>query len=395
VVEARPGTLDPSAWPDDPFTYVDVAAIDNKRKAITGARTLKGAQAPSRARRLIRAGDVLVSTVRPQLNAVALVPAPLDGEVASTGICVLRATPRVLPEYLYFFVRSRLFVDALCRLSSGALYPAVHDAQVLAQKLPLPDLATQRRLVDMLTSAQGAARLRRELREKALRLDAAVFLEVFGDPVANPQGLPEVALGELLAAGPQNGLYKPQSAYGSGTPIVRIDAFHDGQFRDLAQLRRLRLDADELRRYALAPGDILLNRVNSPEHVGKSAYVPALAESTVFESNMMRLVADPARTHARYLFAALQTHRTRQHFRTHAKRAINQASLNQQDLKSVPVLLPPLAKQLTFARYADASAAVVAKQLKLQKLAEDTLESMLARVFDPSPSEALSDVHHI
>jgi type I restriction enzyme S subunit len=381
VVEAKTGTMNPAAWPNDPFTYVDVAAVDNKKKTIVGARTMMGAEAPSRARKLVRTGDVLVSTVRPNLNAVTLVPESLDGEVASTAFCVLRAASRVLPEYLYFFVRSGRFVRSVCKLATGALYPAVSDARILDQKLPLPDLKAQQRIVDVLQCAQSVIRLRREIREKTNQLVPALFFDMFGESRANPKGWPVVPLGNLLKLNPQNGLYKHKSAYGAGTPIVRIDSFRDGELRDPTLIKRLQLDDDEIRRFELAEGDIIVNRVNSPEHLGKSVLIPALAEPTVFESNMMRLVTDRERALPRYVFAALQTSRTQRHFQTHAKRAINQASLNQQDLKSLPVMLPPMEKQIGFSRYAEATAAAQATEALMLKGAEATLESLLARTF--------------
>ena len=81
---------DPRQDPASKFHYVDISGIDRTCKAIAEHRTLSGADAPSRARKAIRKGDVLVSTVRPNLNAVAMVPAYLDGHIASTGFCVIR-----------------------------------------------------------------------------------------------------------------------------------------------------------------------------------------------------------------------------------------------------------------------------------------------------------------
>ncbi|WP_431275976.1 restriction endonuclease subunit S [Variovorax ureilyticus] len=381
VVEAKTGTMNPSAWPDDPITYVDVTAIDNEVKAITAARTMRGAEAPGRARRLLRTGDVLVSTVRPNLNAVALVPDSLDGEVASTAFCVLRATPRVLPEYLYFFVQSASFTRSLERLAKGALYPAVSEQCVLDQTMPLPPLETQRRIVDMLLCAQRALRLRREIRERTLRLLPALYADSFGDSVANPKNWPVVPLETLLKTPPQNGLYKHKSAYGDGTPIVRIDSFREGDLCEPGSLKRLRLDENEARRYTLAGGDILVNRVNSAEHLGKSVMIRTLPEPTVFESNMMRLVVDPERAFAQYVFSALQTTRTRQHFQLNARRAVNQASLNQTDLRSVPIMLPPLEKQAPFARHADFTASARGIEAQMISSAEATLASLLARIF--------------
>ncbi|MEJ7688037.1 MAG: hypothetical protein WKG52_14200, partial [Variovorax sp.] len=88
-------------------------------------------------------------------------------------------------------------------------------------------------------------RLHGEALGKAAQLSPALFAKLFGDPVADLQRWPRVPLGELLVRGPQNGLYKHRSDYGSGTPILRIDAFYDGEVRDIASLKRLRLDAPE------------------------------------------------------------------------------------------------------------------------------------------------------
>jgi type I restriction enzyme, S subunit len=383
-VEPRTGTRNPSSEPAVLFTYVDVAAVDNETKSITGARQIMGAEAPSRARKLIRAGDVLVSTVRPNLNAVALVPAELDGEVASTGFCVLRPGAQVTSEYLYFHARSRRFVDSLSQLVAGALYPAVTDAQVLGQRLPVPDLAEQRRIVDLLTRAEGIVRLRREAQQKAAELIPAIFVEMFGDPAFNPKSWAVSALGELLRDGPTNGLYKHKSAYGTGTPILRIDAIYDGVVSNMQSLKRLRLDSDqEYRRFALTPGDIVINRVNSPEYLGKSALIPPLAEPTVFESNMMRFALDTSRVLPGFVIALLQHPTSRKHLLSHAKHAINQSSINQQDVKSLPIIVPPLALQARFDAQVQVVSSICTQQAVAQTKAQAAFDALLTQAFAP------------
>jgi hypothetical protein len=85
------------------ITYFDISCIDNRTKRLMAPQRIAVDAAPSRARQLVQADDVLVSTVRPNLNAVALVPAEFDGEIASTGFCVLRPQPKQLcPEYLFY-----------------------------------------------------------------------------------------------------------------------------------------------------------------------------------------------------------------------------------------------------------------------------------------------------
>ena len=80
--------------PDEYLSYIDIASVDQERKQVVGQQRVLGAEAPSRARQLVEQGDVLVSTVRPNLNAVAFVGSEHQGATASTGFSVLRASPK-------------------------------------------------------------------------------------------------------------------------------------------------------------------------------------------------------------------------------------------------------------------------------------------------------------
>jgi len=172
---------------------------------------------------------------------------------------------------------------------------------------------------------------------------------MFGDADSNPHGWPTRSLGSLIVVGPQNGLYKPASDYGGGTPILRIDAFYDGVVTKLATLKRLRVTDKELELFGLQAGDLVINRVNSLDYLGKSALIPALAEPTVFESNMMRFRVNLADIDPVYLIQFLQLGFIKRQILSRAKNAVNQSSINQQDVKSLTVLLPPLHLQQSFA----------------------------------------------
>lgn len=387
VVIKNTGTRNPLKQAESEFVYIDVASVDNQSKRITQAKQMVSSAAPSRARKVVRAGDVIVSTIRPNLNAVALVPHDLDGQIASTGFCVLRAEPHVvLPEYLFYFVRSKVFVDGLTRLIAGAMYPAVTDGQVLEQFIRLPSLQEQRRIVDFLSRAEGIVHLRRLAQAKTQAIIPALFLDMFGDPESNPKGWPVRMLGELLCNGPTNGLYKHQSAYGSGTPILRIDAFYDGKVKDLNSLKRVTLAGTvELNRYALAQGDIVINRVNSPQYLGKSAIIPELAEPTVYESNMMRFAVDADQVLPQFVIALLQQPLARRHFNSKAKHAINQSSINQQDVKSLLVIVPPLTAQVRFKEHCRSISDIIVQQHEALAKAEATFQALLARAFNGNP----------
>lgn len=131
------------------ITYIDIGSIDRESKRVESPQKLDGSAAPSRARQVVRAGDVLVSMTRPNLNAVAMVPPELDQEVASTGFDILR--PEIVdPKWLFALVRTHDFVTAMSELVQGALYPAVRPRDIRAFDLPLPPLNEQKRVTDKL-----------------------------------------------------------------------------------------------------------------------------------------------------------------------------------------------------------------------------------------------------
>jgi restriction endonuclease S subunit len=130
------------------FTYIDLSAINQQTKQIDAARILATIDAPGRARQVVQMSDVLVSTVRPNLNAVALVGSDLDAATASTGFCVLRPNQSVVePGLLFAWVRNQSFIDELTAQAKGASYPAVTDSIVKSLQIPIPPLEEQERIV--------------------------------------------------------------------------------------------------------------------------------------------------------------------------------------------------------------------------------------------------------
>lgn len=151
---------------------------------------------------------------------------------------------------------------------------------------------------------------------------------------------------EIMSNDPQNGLYKPLDEYvTNGTPIVRIDNFNNGELGDPKYFKRVELSEEEIERYKLSPHDIVINRVNSITHVGKSALIPVLEEDTVFESNMMRISLNLSVASPEYVIRILVFPSFLGRLRLKAKTAIAQVSLNQHDIRSAPIPLPPLPEQ--------------------------------------------------
>ncbi|EPJ8145838.1 restriction endonuclease subunit S, partial [Citrobacter freundii] len=134
---------------NEQFIYVDIGSINRELKVIENPQYLVGKDAPSRARKEIKAHDIIVSLTRPNLNAVALVSEKYDEQIASTGFEVIRPT-QVESRYIFALVRSRHFIDAISGLVQGALYPAAKSSDVQSYEFPLPPLAEQKIIAEKL-----------------------------------------------------------------------------------------------------------------------------------------------------------------------------------------------------------------------------------------------------
>lgn len=139
--------VNPKLNPDDEFTYVEIASIDNARQRVASPKKCLGRDAPSRARQLVKGGDTLFSTVRTYLKNIALVHEEYDGQIASTGFCVIRPHRFISNKYVFLLVQSHGFLNRLTDIQRGTSYPAVRDSDVVSQRVPVAPAPEQHRIV--------------------------------------------------------------------------------------------------------------------------------------------------------------------------------------------------------------------------------------------------------
>ena len=141
---------------DTLIDYIDISSVDNETKKVTGYQTITFGEAPSRARKAVRRGNVLVSTVRPNLNAVALLEEDTPNvSVASTGFCVLESKDDVDPRFILNFCKSKPFIDDMVSQATGASYPAVSDKIVRSALVPKYSYQEQQHISTVLDKLAG------------------------------------------------------------------------------------------------------------------------------------------------------------------------------------------------------------------------------------------------
>jgi type I restriction enzyme S subunit len=145
-------TLNEETSPDYELRYVDISNVDSTGNVL-GTEELRFENAPSRARRKVRSGDTIISTVRTYLKAIAYLNDPPDNLIVSTGFAVLRPHSGLHPPFLWRIVQSEQFVQAVQAYSEGVGYPAINPSQLGRLVVWIPKVDEQRAIAAFLDRA--------------------------------------------------------------------------------------------------------------------------------------------------------------------------------------------------------------------------------------------------
>ena len=176
----------PIREPRDEFWYVDVSAVSRESLAIQAPQRVKGAQAPSRARKIIKTGDAIFATVRPTLRRIAFVAQKFDNQIASTAFCIVRANRQeAVPRFLYYALQTNFFNEEVAKFQSGANYPAVNDKDILNQIIRVPPIPEQGKIAFTLWIIQRAIEIEAKLIATARELKQSAMLQLFTQGLRN------------------------------------------------------------------------------------------------------------------------------------------------------------------------------------------------------------------
>lgn len=182
-------------------SFVPMAAIDEVFGTIAAPQRRPFAEV-KKGYMHFRDGDVLFAKITPCMeNGKAAIASNLVRGLGfgSTEFHVLRTRSEVLPAWLFYFVRQPSFRDEAKRNFTGtAGQQRVPTTFLSSASIPVPPLPEQRRILDLLSRAEGILRLRNEAERCAAELISALFLDLFGDPATNPKGWPLATLGEVI-----------------------------------------------------------------------------------------------------------------------------------------------------------------------------------------------------
>ncbi|EBS5944687.1 restriction endonuclease subunit S [Salmonella enterica subsp. enterica serovar Cerro] len=277
---------------NEQFIYVDIGSINRELKVIENPQYLIGKDAPSRARKEIKAHDIIVSLTRPNLNAVALVSEKYDEQIASTGFEVIRPT-LVESRYIFALVRSRHFIDSISGLVQGALYPAAKSSDVQSYEFPLPPLAEQKiiaeKLDTLLAQVDNTKARLKQIPQILKRFRQAVLaaavtgrltkeyndctkktIELENYKISIPKKWNETILNNVINTQRPlcYGVVQPGDDINDGIELIRVCDINDGEV-DLNHLRRISKEIDiQYKRSKVQKNDILITIVGAIGRIG-------------------------------------------------------------------------------------------------------------------------------
>lgn len=135
---------------DISYKYIDLSSVDRNTLSITEPQIIDKDNAPSRAKQIVKFGDIIFATTRPTLRRICKINGDFDGQICSTGFCVLRPKRDVLTDWIFYNLVYDGFYQYIEPLQTGANYPAVTDGSVKSFLISLPPLPEQQRIVEYL-----------------------------------------------------------------------------------------------------------------------------------------------------------------------------------------------------------------------------------------------------
>lgn len=364
LVEIDPEVLRENTDRDYHFHYVDIASVSEGRVDMPSF-TIPFRGSPSRARKVVRRGDVLMSTVRPNLKAFAYFDYPYDDCVASTGFAVLRAKQNVDPRFVLYSILSEPVTRQIESLIVGSNYPAINSTAVSQLKVLTPTATEQTKIADVLATVDQAIEQTEALIAKQQRIKTGLMQDLLTKGIDEHGNLrsetthefKDSPLGRIPVewnviqlskiADVSSGLTLGKTHSGPNTvelPYLRVANVQDG-YLDLSDVTMIRVPNSYVAKYQLLVGDVLMNEGGDFDKLGRGTVWRGEIDSCLHQNHVFKVRPNSEKLESEYLAAISASPYGKAFFMLASKQSTNLASINSTQLKSFPIPLPPLPEQ--------------------------------------------------
>lgn len=326
----------------------------------------------------LRPGRFVYNPYRINVGSLGLSSDKQNG-ICSPAYVVFTPTDRIETKFLLFFLKSARGNQLInFHGNRGSVRSALRFDDLCQIEIPLPPLSEQRRIVARIEELAAQIAEARSLRHQAAEEAEAVIVAsvsawCFGKRPLNK-------FGQFLSEA-KNGIYKPPMAWGRGLPCVRMYNI-DGPNLNQRNLQLLDVSPEELETYGCKPGDLIFNRVNSAELVGKTGLVTSEFPLCTYESKNMRLRVDRCRALPEFAVLVLNSATVRSYYRQVLKQQCGMATLNQGHVREIPFPNVDVSEQRRIVAYLDGLQSQVDALKRLQSETAAELDALLPSVLD-------------
>lgn len=352
-VEARLGDLltrvdkkvDPQASQSGSHFYIGLEHIESHTgKLLREAGDVTEGASILSVKTSFKKGDILYGKLRPNLNKVHL--AAQDG-ICSTDIWVLRVSEGLLPDFALRYLRSPAVYIRATQQAVGANLPRLSAEAFDRLPIPFPTLPEQQRIVDLLKQAEEVINAKKTISDQMDCLVRTAYWEYFGAWFTSDGLIDPVRISDYVADS-QYGVSEAMGEAGTHA-VLRMNSMTASGWLDLADLKYANLSKKDIESTELRDGDLLFNRTNSKELVGKCAIWRPVEGEFSFASYLVRLRLKSEML-PEFLWATLNSAYGKYRLLNSAKQAVSMANVSPTDLGRITVPLPPLSLQQKFAR---------------------------------------------
>lgn len=290
--------------------------------------------------------------------------------LGADGVKVLKPIAGVLDEkYLYYVLKQ-------AKLPEDAGYSR-HFKFVKRLQIPLPPLEEQKRIAAILDKADTIRRKRQQAIDLTDQLLRSVFWDMFGDPVTNPKKYKMGKIGDLLDS--VNYGTSAKAGVEGKYPILRMNNItYEGGWK-LNDLKYIDMDEKDLKKYTAEPGDILFNRTNSKELVGKTA-VFREESSYVFAGYLIRSKVNSL-AKPEYISGFLNSFYGKKLLRNMCKNIVGMANINAKEYQAINILIPPIEEQKKYASLVERCRNKIAFYRNVQKKTDELSNALTQQAF--------------
>lgn len=353
--------------PDDLKEYV-LNRLDNSKAYLSYAGAEKSRRLPK--------GSVVVTCIGiigkvGILHTDACFNQQINGIVVDTDIAD--------PQYIgYTLIYYKYILESM---ANAAVVPIVNKSQFSEMSIPLPPLEIQKKIVLILGKAEKAIQKHKEAHQFADKYLLSVFIEMFGDPVKNPL---EWKVGKLEDfANIVSGVTKGRNLSGKNTvnvPYLRVANVQDGHL-NLREVKEIEALTSDIENYALKDRDVLLTEGGDPDKLGRGTVWRNEIPNCIHQNHIFRVRVHSKFLVPEYLSMLVGSVYGKRYFLKSAKQTTGIATINSKQLKSFPVLLPPLALQEKFSKIAEKIEKIKQKQKQLAEELNTLFNSLMQKAF--------------